>query len=128
MSENFKMTVQVQKRHIKRCAFDVNTSRSKVIWITGIENAKGKTTNTCYLMFRWSFALSVHTNLCWRQDMCLHIQGQVLLVSSSNTSHFLKQNLFQNIQWVEICHMDSKRLNIQEAPFRSLCFPIKCLF
>lgn len=76
-----------------------------------------------FLMFWSSSARSVYMDLS-----CLHIQGQVLLISSSNTYHFLKQKLFQNIQAVENCHMYKKRFNIQEASFFSLCFPIKCLF
>lgn len=69
---------------------------------------------------------SVYTCISAGVETCLHIQGQVLLVSSSNTYHFLKQKLFQNIQTVQICHFTySKRFNIQEASFLSLCFPIK---
>lgn len=55
----------------------------------------------CFLMFWPSFALSVRTDLTCA-EMCLHIQGQVLLVSSSNTCHVLKQKLLK--------HTDSRNL------------------
>lgn len=48
---------------------------------------------------------SVYTLISANVETCLHIQGQVLLVSSSNTYHFLKQKLFPNTQTVEVCHI-----------------------
>lgn len=93
------------RKDIQKDASDANTSRSEVIWITGTEKANEKVTNFFFFLCSGKVLPSVYTLISANVETCLHIQGQVLLVSSSNTYHFLKQKLFPNTQTVEVCHI-----------------------